>query len=214
MKKNAILVLFVLSILSSCSNAPEYLEIVSSKFDDGTPEVICTFKGDTSIINKINETAYYPSGRKKGEATFSLGKENGKFQVCFESGNLKQSGFFKDGEVLGVLTNYYDQIPEQKSIERFYKDGKLFFERSFHKNGTKMSESNFKNGREYGESIWWHSNGIMEIKITDCWNGMETKWYSNGAKRTEGMLKDGKRNGVWQLWDSLGVKMPPVNYKE
>ena len=189
------------------------VEKVKDRYENGTPKTIFFYKNDTTDTDFI-KVEYYKSGQKKEEVKLNNGKQEGKFQTWYESGNVLQIGFLKDGALYGVLTNYYDQIPQQKKIERFYKDGKMFLELRYHKNGVKMAEANFKNGRENGRSLWWYSDGSKEIEITDCWNGVETRWYRNGNKKLQGQLKEGKNTGVWLQWDSLGRPLPSIEYKE
>ena len=68
--------------------------------------------------------------------------------------------------------------------------GKVFL---FHENGQKMSEGNYKDGKEDG--LWVH-------------------WHENGQKRSESNLKDGKENGLWLMWHKNGQKWIEENYKD
>jgi len=210
--KKIISFLMVIVVLYSCSNVNENIERVESKYPNGSTKEISIFKTDTSEKNKIKSIYYYQSGKKKGETSFYRGKENGKFQVWFESGNLFQEGLYENGAIYGKLVNYFDQIPQQNKIERFYKEGSLIIEKRYYKNGVKMAESDFQNGNKHVKYTFWYSNGSKEVETNDGWDGLETGWYSNNVKKSEGMLKDGNRFRVWQMWDSLGIKMPSVDY--
>ena len=64
--------------------------------------------------------------------------------------------------------------------------------KSFHRNGQKMGEVNFKDGKPHG---------------------LMTYWYENGQKEREANCKDGKEVSV-EVWKPNGEKCPVTNWKD
>jgi antitoxin component YwqK of YwqJK toxin-antitoxin module len=63
---------------------------------------------------------YYISGKKAKEVATIKGKEEGKFSMYYESGELMTDGRYKDGEKDGIWKTYYKngkiKIIHRKSI--------------------------------------------------------------------------------------------------
>ena len=67
----------------------------------------------------------------------------------------------------------------------------ISYEKSWHENGQKTVECNWKNGLEQ----WWYENGQKSIEIN--WKngkreGLEQWWCENGQKAVERIWKNGK----------------------
>jgi antitoxin component YwqK of YwqJK toxin-antitoxin module len=208
-----IMINVVLISLSACSgNRP--IEKITDVYENGLPKSVSYYHIDTSENNKFKVVHYYESGARKGEVSFYQGSVNGTCNWWYEDGNLQREGVCKNGKVFRMQTDYYDQIPKQRSIVRVFQNGQVVLERTFHKNGRKESDIHFQNGRMTGGSVFVFPDGSKEMEITDWLNGRETKWYSNGKKREEGNLKDGSRFGKWYRWDSSGKELPEIYYNE
>ena len=79
------------------------------------------------------------------------------------------------GKIFGLL--------DGRNFEFHTNDGKIDGPWvTWHQNGQKLVEANYKNGKQ---------------------NGLETAWHENGQKMTEGNFKNGKRISV-KYWNSKG----------
>ncbi len=85
-----------------------------------------------------------------------------------------------------------------------------------HKNGQIIRESNYRNGKEHGRSMFYFPNGSKEF-IANYQNGIEhgvtTFWRKNGYKEIELTYNNGMLNGPKTWFFSNGEKMKQYNYK-
>ena len=85
-------------------------------------------------------------------------------------------------------------------------------------NGQKMSEGNWKDGKQDGLVTKWYKNGRMAIQTS--WkdgepNGIWTEWYENGQKKLETNWKEGKlTDGFTTSWYENGKKKEEINFKD
>ncbi|MFL2912112.1 MAG: toxin-antitoxin system YwqK family antitoxin [Opitutales bacterium] len=98
----------------------------------------------------------------------------------------------------GLFTSWHEN--GQKEEEVNYKEGKedgLFT--SWHENGQKWSEENYKDGKEDGLQLWWYENGQKdgEEKWKDGKRMSAETWKPNGEKCPETNLKEGNGRVVW-----------------
>ena len=92
----------------------------------------------------------------------------------------------------------------------------IYYEKSWHENGQKDYECNWKNGKKDGLEQEWHENGQKWIERT--WktgkkNGLERCWYENGQKSVKRTWKNGKRKGLERHWHENGQKEYECNWK-
>ena len=106
----------------------------------------------------------------------------------------------------------------QKLIEKDYKNGKLEgLVTEWHENGQKKSEIKTKNGKVVdGLQTSWYENGQKETEVNwknDKLEGLQTSWYENGQKETEVNYKNGKAEGLSITWHDNGQKEVEINWK-
>ena len=84
------------------------------------------------------------------------------------------------------------EVPQSKLVERqgitYLVNSKKPFtgkSSSFHKNGEKREERNYKDGNA---------------------NGLLTNWHKNGQKRQQINYKDGKEDGLWIRYNEDGTE--------
>ena len=86
------------------------------------------------------------------------------------------------------------------------KEGKWI---EWNKNGTRMSEQNFKNGYLFGKSVEYNNDGKIQVE-TDYKdeNNYDVTWYEeDGTIRTKGNMVDGKPNeGTFYGYKQTKVK--------
>ncbi len=85
-----------------------------------------------------------------------------------------------------------------------------------HKNGVKIKEVNYKNGKEHGLYKFWRTDGSKDF-VARFNNGKETGvhtfWRKNGNKKHESNYKNGALNGSSTWFDADGKKMKEFNYQ-
>jgi hypothetical protein len=83
----------------------------------------------------------------------------------------------------------------------------IFAFKSWDKDGNKVDEGHFLNGKMDGLWIGWHPNGVKanELYFT---NGKEDgqfiKWHDNGQIAFQGHYKESMPHGEWCFWDETG----------
>jgi antitoxin component YwqK of YwqJK toxin-antitoxin module len=88
---------------------------------------------------------------------------------------------------------------------------------TWHDNGQKKSEGEYRKDQRHGKWTWWHASGKKkeegEYKDGEL-NGKWTLWHDNGFKELEGEYKDGKFQGKLTIWYANGQKARQVEYKD
>ena len=91
--------------------------------------------------------------------------------------------------------------------------GKIY---GLYKNGRKLAEGNYKDGKQEGLTVEWHENGLKkaEANFNDGkQEGLAVEWHENGLKKAEGNWKDGKQEGLAVKWHENGQKAVENNWK-
>jgi antitoxin component YwqK of YwqJK toxin-antitoxin module len=121
---------------------------------------------------------------------------------------------------LAKLDGVNGELLEKRNGIFYLKDsdtpytGKMF---RLYKNGQKLSEGNFKNGKPDGLIRGWHKNGqkMSELNFKDGKeDGVLMVWHENGQKRGQFNYKNGKEDGVWAKWHENGQKAAEANFKD
>ena len=88
----------------------------------------------------------------------------------------------------------------------------------YFKNGQKLIEKDYKNGKLEGLVTKWHENGQKksEIKTKNgkVVDGLLIEWHENGQKRSEANWKNGDFDGVVTFWDKEGNVTETETYKD
>ncbi|MEX0938744.1 MAG: toxin-antitoxin system YwqK family antitoxin [Pirellulales bacterium] len=176
-------------------------------------------------------TWYYPNGRKLREIAYRDGDMDGDFLQWNPDGSLAEKVSYQLGRKLAPKTEYHQGTQRKKSEgmylyrkdiikvaddwwncqpAQYTKHGKD--ERhgrwvSWHENGAKEMEGEFKSDLQVGKFTWWHANGqkmsegyYEEGKMVGRW----IWWHPNGQKRNEGEYVDGAPSGRWTWWETDG----------
>ncbi len=94
---------------------------------------------DNSISYDNNLVLYYDNGQKKSEALYIDGKLEGTYTTWYETGELKRTIQYKNGERNGLTIEYY-------------------------KNRQKKSEANYNNGVNRSKVEYWNPDGSIQIE--------------------------------------------------
>jgi antitoxin component YwqK of YwqJK toxin-antitoxin module len=74
--------------------------------------------------------------------------------------------------------------------------------------GALRLRSAVSDGRLYGESVGWFTNGVREVCEhfrEGLPSGIRTTWHMNGQKRSEGLLVAGRQQGTYRQWHENGT---------
>ena len=108
---------------------------------------------------------------------------------------------------------YPDKIAYLKGSDTPYTGTQTYW----HKNGQKILEATFKDGKFDGLLQRWHENGTKWSEVNykgGKEDGLQLDWYKNGQKEAEYTYKDGKPDGLWVVWHENGQKSWEGNFKE
>ena len=152
MKKNVLMLIMILLILTSCGkeriedmsklelrdekvyvigeNKP-YTGTFIDKYENGNLGKIAEFKNG---LPHGKEETYDKNGQLLLLNTYKNGKKNGTHKSSYENGNLRTEGIYKDGKKDGISRMYYE-------------------------NGQLWRESKDKNGIQIAPTKWYDENG-------------------------------------------------------
>jgi len=105
-----------------------------------------------------------------------------------------------------------------KSEKTYLKKGGkeiLIKETTYHPNGKKFIEGEYKDELRDGRWASWYDNGQLWSEgnfVKGESHGRRTVYYQNGKKYYEGNFNMGKRSGIWTFYDENGVKDKEINY--
>jgi antitoxin component YwqK of YwqJK toxin-antitoxin module len=87
---------------------------------------------------------------------------------------------------------------------------------TWHVNGQKAEEIQYRDGKYDGTSTTFYGNGrkLMEQHYKEgiC-EGPEIGWYKSGKKEYEGQYKNEKQDGLWRYWYENGQFRSESNYE-
>jgi antitoxin component YwqK of YwqJK toxin-antitoxin module len=96
-----------------------------------------------------------------------------------------------------------------------YKDEILTKDESYHINGIKVSEHNYKNGELEGPQYYWYENGNKRSEKNYINGKLEGKifiWFQNRNKEIEENYVNGKKEGKQYYWYINGQIENEENY--
>jgi antitoxin component YwqK of YwqJK toxin-antitoxin module len=109
--------------------------------------------------------------------------QNGVFKGHYSNKQLKEEGYYKDGERQG-------------------------FWKFYHWNGNLQAKGKVKDGKSQGVWEFYHENGNLEskgkVKDGEIREGRWKFYYSNGKLEHTGNFKDGKQEGLWKFYNENG----------
>lgn len=144
------------------------------------------YKDGALVINQINEKPKY-------EGTISDGKIVGLWRSFYESGNIKSSINYSNGQVSGFATFYYDTNKQTIKTEIEFKEDEIInIYREFYANGKRKAIISFENGKFDGDAAYFYKNGILKMK---------------------GKYKNGKKNGKWEFFNKTGEIINKTKWK-
>ncbi|RLD58249.1 MAG: hypothetical protein DRJ01_12820 [Bacteroidetes bacterium] len=135
----------------------------------------------------------YENGKTKYEGTVSDRKIVGLCRSYYESGNIKSSVNYKNGQADGFATFYYDTNKQTIKAEIEFKEDEIInIYREFYENGKRKAIISFENGKFDGDAASFYKNGILKMK---------------------GKYKNGKKNGKWEFFTKTGEIINKTKWK-
>ena len=117
---------------------------------------------------------------KKLDAYHINGKREGCWTWQYENASTKHKVHYKNGELDGLLTEWYDNDSHQKAAEVHYKNGKPNgVATMWYKNGKKKEEAEFKNGRV----TKLNKDGSLNNKLKFKNDVLEVRYFPSATKR-------------------------------
>lgn len=163
-------------------------KIYNVEYPYSLQQVYDAIDGELWILEK-----YYPNGQLQIKYTdkYLNGDKIKLYQSFFESGQLKQTGSYVNGNV---------------------KDGEWI---SYYENGKTESVENYKNDLIEGNYQYFHDNGQLWTeriyKQGKLWNVISN--FSRGGKRLDkGTIKDG--NGTVRIYNGEGILSKKVEFTD
>ena len=126
----------------------------------------------------------YKNKKTKYEGTVSDGKIVGLCRSYYESGNIKSQVNYKNGQIDGFATFYYDTTNQTVKSEVEFENNKIINTyREFYKNGNRKAIISIEKEKFNGDAAYFYKNGVLKMK---------------------GKYKNGKKNGKWEFFNKTG----------
>lgn len=167
---------------------------------------------------------FYPNGKLHSLQDFSIDKENGRYEVWYESladvesdveANVKIRGSFVNGERDGVWQSWYPdgsmrtEVLYRNGVEDgVYKEWWPENPEEEDEDPFLKTEGTFVLGEKDGEWKIWHRNGLLQsrgIFRKGVQDGIAEEWYNYHIKdepvlKLRGEYKNGKEAGLWEAY--------------
>jgi antitoxin component YwqK of YwqJK toxin-antitoxin module len=138
---------------------------------------------------------YYDDGTQlKFEGKIHNGALNENWRSYYESGNIKNSVNYTDGELNGEAYFYYDDAKNTVKAEAIFEDDKItgtYYE--FYENGAQKAEINYVKGLADKTAKFFYANGKLKIDAN---------------------YKDGLKHGRWIYYDERGNEVGREKWKK
>jgi hypothetical protein len=134
--------------------------------------------------------------------------KDGPFKILYEDGKLKAEGSVKNKQVEGLCRSYFPSGRIRNSV--FYTEGKVngvvefFYE---DEKSTKRVEAMFATDRLIGVYREYFDNGTRKALLNydeGLLNGSAEYYYKSGKVKVQGEFKDGIKSGKWSVFSEDG----------
>lgn len=181
------------------------------RYKNGQTTYIAHFKNDKFIGNYKR---YYKNGKQSLEVDYD-NKEAGPAKIFYDNGVLGSEGNYINRNVKDGLWKYYG-VDGRLVVQAHYKNGIIHGqELKFWRNGKKMEEKNWIDGKQEGLWAQWFENGNSKLKtrmINDKRSGLYYAYYKTGKYYIKGRYKDNLRIGPWSYFDKDGAVTRATEY--
>jgi antitoxin component YwqK of YwqJK toxin-antitoxin module len=161
----------------------------------------CSKPVDNESLKDRNGVKYKPDSQKP---------YTGEVFELYDNGNKKRDGYYKDGLMDGVWTNYYDN--GNKRFTDYYKENNYVDTEFFDEDGSLKNPITYKkelffgnNNKLHGKYVVYDENGIIIRSWSFKDNKEEGLWYNKGDYTSypyvdyRGTYKNGKMVGKWKI---------------
>lgn len=179
--------------------------------------------------------SYYNSGVVSAVESYSFGELNGKKFTYYENGKLDSETEMYSGDRHGIMKRFdesgnlayqlryeYD-LPVAYSY--FDKTGKQVPEipipggtgtvKTYFSNGNVSAQFTFKDGKTYGDNLYYHFNGKLRISSKDSCsvtNGPYKTYYANGQLKNDYPFLYDNLHGFYKEYSEKGVLLEEGYY--
>ena len=134
------LIIAIVVFLGSCKNQNE--NVKTERYSNGNLKFIKNYKN--GLIDGQSQW-FYPSGTIEQIVLFKNGKENGNAYYFYKSGTLKSFRYWREGNMVGYVSDYYDDtVVIIKSVLIYSNKGKLIYRKNFDSIGRFINEEGKK----------------------------------------------------------------------
>lgn len=161
--------------------------VFETYYPDGIKKTQTHFKED---LQYGEHSEYAPNGKPTMVSNFLNGKKNGVETHYYPNGNIKIETHYVYDLKSGA-ENQYDQNGHLESV-RYFASNELTGQTTYHSNGNKATETNFK---EEISKVYFQSGNLKCIKRLSQDTVIETIYYSGGWACVE----DSKGNETYRV---------------
>ncbi len=126
---------------------------------------------------------FYTGDKVKFEGLIHNGGMTGTWKTYYESGNIKSSVNYDNGNLSGDAYFYYDTPDNIKKAEAVFENDELtgtYFE--YYKTGTQKAKIEYDSGKAYGDAEFYYPNGKLKIKAEYKKDLKHGKWIYYNEK--------------------------------
>jgi antitoxin component YwqK of YwqJK toxin-antitoxin module len=185
--KRSIYLFLILSLLAGRSvlaQAPT--KVIAAKYDNGKPELVNYYKGETSPQNLLKQEKLSVDGKKLMEKNYLNGKLNGSVVEWKDFDGTKMMELsYQEGQLSGKQTYYFSD--GKPKMELNYSAGKL---------EGRQVEYWFKKSQDTLKSEHNYSGGVLQ--------GMQRQWTKEGKNIYNYNFVAGKPEGIQRSWNEAG----------
>jgi antitoxin component YwqK of YwqJK toxin-antitoxin module len=192
-----------------------------AKYPSGTIDLASKDGGEAAWREKVSRIG---AGMTKAEVLKILPEFAEAPETCeISSGNSHIVMYRLDYH--WVVTIYYrnpDKVIEQPTLTKRALQVHVTPPQNFtgtwitwHVNGQKGVETQYKNGKYDGVLTKYHDNGRKNYEqhyVNDVIHGTDTGWFPNGKVSYTARYSNGKKEGTWTHWYANGNKHSETDY--
>ena len=194
----------------------------------------------TFVDNQRNGKAtwWFANGRRFQQITYRDGVIDGELLQWNNTPKLVKRDTYREGRRIAPKVEYF--TGSQKKSEGVYLHAKIVVKTpddwwnakfaaytregkdekhgpwtTWHANGQKKQQGEYKNNLPVGNGVWWYENGQKRLQGSfkkGKKDGRWVWWYENGQKRSQGEYTNGHPVGRWAWWKVDGKVAQSANF--
>lgn len=135
---------------------------------------------------------FYPDSTLWYEGTVKKGNPDKLWRSFYESGRMKSSVLYEEGNIQNYAVFYYDNPGNTIHIKAQFENSSLTGQyKEFFPGGGLKAQIPYEEGKPEGKALYYYPNGQMKIV---------------------GYFNEGKRRGKWKFYDKRGHLIREIKY--